>query len=41
MTVEEKTARFTNVYARKTYYFCATGDKKAFDANPKKYSKVD
>ncbi len=27
----------TSVYQGKTYYFCATGCKKAFDANPSKY----
>jgi YHS domain-containing protein len=37
MTVEEKTARFTTNYKGKTYYFCAPGCKKAFEANPEKY----
>jgi YHS domain-containing protein len=37
MTVDEKTAKFTSVYQGKTYYFCAPGCKKMFDANPMKY----
>jgi len=40
MTVEEKTARFTNSYKGKTYYFCAPGCKKAFEANPEKYLTI-
>jgi YHS domain-containing protein len=37
MTVDEKTAKFTSVYNGKTYYFCAPGCKKTFDANPEQY----
>ena len=37
MEVDEKTAAVTSEYEGKTYYFCATGCKKAFDAAPEKY----
>lgn len=37
MEVDEKKAAATSVYKGKTYYFCALGCKKAFDANPEKY----
>lgn len=37
MQVDEKTAKFTSQHAGKTYYFCAPGCKKAFDAGPHKY----
>jgi YHS domain-containing protein len=37
MTVDEKTAKFKTSYQGKTYYFCAPGCKKAFEANPQKY----
>jgi Cu+-exporting ATPase len=37
MKVDEKTAVATSEYKGKTYYFCAVGCKKAFDADPKKY----
>ena len=37
MEVDEKTAAATSEYKGKTYYFCATGCKKAFDADPEKY----
>jgi YHS domain-containing protein len=40
MTVDEKNARFTSVYRGKTYYFCAPGCKKTFDANPEQYVSV-
>ena len=40
MTVEETTARFTASYKGKTYYFCAPGCKKAFEANPERYLKI-
>ncbi len=39
MTVDEKTARIKSEYKGETYYFCAPGCKKAFDANPEKYIK--
>ncbi|MBI2907788.1 MAG: YHS domain-containing protein [Chloroflexi bacterium] len=37
MEVDEKKAAATSTYKGKTYYFCAVGCKKAFDANPEKY----
>ena len=37
MDVEEKTAAATSEYKGETYYFCAPGCKKAFDADPEKY----
>ena len=37
MTVDEKTAKFKTSYQGKTYYFCAPGCKKAFEANPQQY----
>jgi YHS domain-containing protein len=37
MEVDEKTAAATSEYRGKTYYFCAPGCKKAFDADPEKY----
>ncbi|MFC2068701.1 YHS domain-containing protein [Chloroflexota bacterium] len=37
MDVDEKTASATSEYKGRTYYFCAAGCKKAFDADPKKY----
>jgi len=40
MTVDEKTAKITNVYKGKTYYFCAPGCKKTFDKNPEQYFTV-
>ena len=39
MDVDEKTAKFKTTYNGKTYYFCAPGCKKAFEANPQKYIK--
>ena len=38
MTVDEKTAKFTSVYKGKKYFFCSTGCKKKFDAEPAKYA---
>jgi YHS domain-containing protein len=38
MKVNEKTAKFKSEYKGKTYYFCASGCKKEFDNNPKKYA---
>ena len=38
MQVEEKTAVAKSEYNGKTYYFCAQGCKKEFDANPTKYA---
>lgn len=37
MTVEEDKAPATSEYKGKTYYFCAPGCKKAFDANPEQF----
>ena len=39
MDVDEKKAPAKSDYQGKTYYFCAPGCKKAFDANPQKYLK--
>ncbi|MBI2288575.1 MAG: YHS domain-containing protein [Chloroflexi bacterium] len=39
MDVDEKKAAATSQYQGKTYYFCAPGCKRAFDANPDKYIK--
>lgn len=39
MEVDEKKAAAVSTYKGKTYYFCASGCKKAFDANPEKYLK--
>lgn len=39
MNVDEKKAIATSQYKGKTYYFCALGCKKAFDADPEKYLK--
>jgi P-type Cu+ transporter len=37
MNVDEKTAKWKTNYQGKTYYFCAPGCKKTFEANPQKY----
>ncbi len=37
MTVEEATAAAKSDYKGQTYYFCASGCKKAFDAAPEKF----
>ncbi len=39
MEVDEKKAPAKSEYMGKTYYFCAPGCKRAFDANPAKYIK--
>ena len=39
MKVDEKTAKYTSKHEGRSYYFCAPGCKKAFDADPKKYLK--
>ena len=39
MDVDPKTAPAKSEYEGKTYYFCAPGCKKEFDANPSKYLK--
>ena len=38
MECDEKKAAGKSEYKGKTYYFCAPGCKKAFDANPQKYA---
>jgi len=37
MEVDEKTAKYKTTYKGKTYYFCALGCQKTFEANPEKY----
>jgi YHS domain-containing protein len=37
MDVDEKTAKIKTVYKGKTYYFCAPGCKKTFEAEPELY----
>ena len=37
MEVDEATARHTVQHEGQTYYFCAPGCKKAFEADPQKY----
>ena len=37
MEVDPSTAKLTLQYAGRTYYFCAPGCKKAFEAEPEKY----
>ncbi len=39
MQVDENTAQYKSEYNGKTYYFCASGCKKAFDSEPEKYLK--
>ncbi len=39
MSVDEKTARFTSEYEGQTYYFCASGCKRTFDAKPEQFVK--
>ena len=39
MQVEESKAAGTSEYNGKTYYFCAPGCKRKFDANPSQYVK--
>jgi len=41
MEVDEKTAKYKSDYKSKTYFFCAAGCKKSFDANPEKYLSPD
>ncbi|MFQ6016395.1 MAG: YHS domain-containing protein [Anaerolineae bacterium] len=38
MEVDEKEAAATAEYKGKTYYFCATGCKMAFEKDPEKYA---
>ncbi len=37
MDIDPATAAAKSEYKGQTYYFCAPGCKKAFDANPEKY----
>ena len=37
MTIDPKKAAATRVFEGTTYYFCAPGCAKAFDADPRKY----
>ncbi|MBI4303030.1 MAG: YHS domain-containing protein [Chloroflexi bacterium] len=37
MEVDEKKAAAKSTYKGQTYYFCAAGCKKAFDATPEKF----
>ncbi len=39
MEVDEKSTKWRSEYKGKTYYFCAPGCKKKFDADPEKYVK--
>ncbi len=39
MQVDEGAARYKSEYKGRTYYFCAPGCKKRFDANPEAYLK--
>lgn len=39
MQVKADTAAAHSNYNGKTYYFCSTADKQAFDRNPEKYVK--
>lgn len=41
MEVDEKSAAGTSEYKGKTYYFCATGCRQAFDKDPEKYLSTD
>jgi YHS domain-containing protein len=38
MTIDETKAPAKSEYMGETYYFCATGCKKAFDKEPEKYA---
>ncbi|MCK4953252.1 YHS domain-containing protein [Candidatus Bathyarchaeota archaeon] len=40
MECDEKIAKWKTTHTRKTYYFCAPGCQKAFEANPHKYMKM-
>ncbi len=39
MNVDERKSAGTSVYQGKTYYFCSTGCKAAFDKEPGKYAE--
>jgi Cu+-exporting ATPase len=38
MQVDPKTARYTSEYGGRTFYFCAAGCKRTFDAAPEQYA---
>jgi Cu+-exporting ATPase len=40
MTVEPASAAGSSTYQGRTYYFCSTGCKAKFDANPAAYSRT-
>ena len=40
MMVDTKKAAGSSQYKGKTYYFCAVGCKKRFDADPARYAKA-
>ncbi|HZC30580.1 MAG TPA: YHS domain-containing protein [Gaiellaceae bacterium] len=40
MDVDPKTAKHTAQFEGKTYYFCAPGCKKAFEADSRKYVRA-
>ena len=40
MSVDEKKAAATAVFQAKTYQFCSSGCKAAFDKDPEKYAKA-
>jgi YHS domain-containing protein len=40
MEVDEKTAKYKTTHMGKTFYFCAPGCQKAFEANPQKYMNM-
>ncbi len=40
MTVDPKKAAATRTYQGRTYYFCAQGCARQFDADPKRYAGV-
>lgn len=39
MSVDTESAQHTSEYEGQTYYFCAPGCKRAFEANPERYVK--
>jgi len=41
MQVDENTAQYKSDYKGKTYYFCAPGCKKSFEAEPENTSRRD
>jgi Cu+-exporting ATPase len=41
MDVDESTAKHTAQHNETTYYFCAPGCKKAFEADPERYLSAD